>query len=247
MNLSSAVELSPKNLQERIPVVLTTPNSGSGIPEDLQPYMSAEYRYMQPDSDWMLHRFWEFSTTLGATLVFPFFSPYVVNLVHDPKDPKDLNKALPKVTSQGNEIYVQDMDFAAETTARLELYYDPFHQRLAKVLDQVKRQFGYVVMIESFLIKDSADIVLREPNNSSQYEKFQDVKRSLQASYPEVKIKKFDHPSKLAEIYQRVSDKYFTFQIFVGEKLFLSHGQFFDRNAARPTQEALEVFFKDFL
>ena len=244
MNLSSVIEMSPKNLALRNPFVITTPYSGTGIPDDLKPFINPEYHYTQPDVDWLLHRFWEFSTDLGATVVFPFLSQYVIDLTADPKDVGSDQKLLLTKTSTQKAIYSQNLDFAAEKIARVELYYAPFHRRLTKVLEQVKNHCGFAVLVESYLLKNSSEIIMAEPVSLT--DTAQRIWNALQNCQAGVKLKMMPHASTLGRIYQEPNPAIHSCQIFIGDQLFLRHGQFLDREIAKTHQQSLHKLFSAF-
>ena len=67
------------------PLLISLPHDGSVIPRDLQERMQPGAR-SAPDTDWHVSRLYAFAKAMGATILQPKYSRYVIDLNRSPDD-----------------------------------------------------------------------------------------------------------------------------------------------------------------
>ena len=67
------------------PLLVSVPHDGSEIPADLSARMTERAR-RAPDTDWHVARLYEVARALGASILRPRYSRYVVDLNRPPDD-----------------------------------------------------------------------------------------------------------------------------------------------------------------
>ena len=149
--------------EQTLPVVVDVPHAGDWIPDDVRDEMVIGSKVLRRDLDLYVDQLWEAAPKLGATLMVSRVSRYVV----------DLNRAAddisPETVRGGVRInepgYYQDRGVVWRTTTartpvmaqpmskkafkqRLDRFYHPYHETLAKEIDRVRSQFGFCVLID---------------------------------------------------------------------------------------------------
>jgi N-formylglutamate deformylase len=142
----------------RTPLLISLPHVGTQIPPDQQP------RYTQralqaEDTDWYLDRLYAFARELGAGLLVPRHSRYLIDLnrprENAPMYPGANNTELcPTRHFTSDEIYRpgQAPD-AAEIGRRIALYWQPYHDALQAELQRLKSEHGHALLFDGHSIK----------------------------------------------------------------------------------------------
>lgn len=142
------------------PLLISLPHDGSAIPEDLAARMTAESR-PAPDTDWHVSRLYGFARGLGASMLVPKYSRYVVDLNRPPDDTslypgQNTTGLCPSVRFDGEPVYQHGQEPAKEEIqARVESYWRPYHAALRDELDRLREQHGHVVLWEGHSIRGS--------------------------------------------------------------------------------------------
>ena len=127
----------------RSPLLVSMPHVGTRIPAELQG------RYVPraletEDTDWHLERLYGFLPALGASVLQPHYSRYVIDLNRPPDDapmyPGASNTELcPTRFFTGDALYRSGCEPAAEDrAARRQRYWLPYHQALAGELARIQ-------------------------------------------------------------------------------------------------------------
>lgn len=148
-----------KLTQGRVPLLISMPHVGTEIPADQQPRYEPRALHVE-DTDWHLDRLYgEIAGELGASLLAPTYSRYLIDLNRPPDDapmyPGAANTELcPTRFFTSEPLYKpgQEPD-AAEKQRRLERYWQPYHQALQGELDRLKAEHGYALLFEAHSIK----------------------------------------------------------------------------------------------
>jgi len=145
----------------RLPLLVSLPHDGSAIPDALAARMTDEARGA-PDTDWHVSRLYAFvRDELGASLLVPRFSRYVVDLNRPPDDTslypgQNTTGLCPARCFSGRDIYHDgQLPDAAEVQARLDRYWRPYHDALAAELARLQARHGRVVLWEGHSIRGS--------------------------------------------------------------------------------------------
>ena len=135
------------------PLLLSLPHDGSLIPPALAQRMVPAAR-RAPDTDWHVARLYAFARELGASILVPRHSRYVVDL-NRPEDDVSLYPGqnttglCPIVQFSGEPVYLEGQGpDAAEVAARVDTYWRPYHQSLQSELARIRAQLGRAVLWE---------------------------------------------------------------------------------------------------
>ena len=140
------------------PLLVSMPHVGTDIPIELR----ADY---QPralgveDTDWHLERLYDFLPALGASIMQPQLSRYVIDLNRPPDDapmyPGASNTELcPTHFFTGDDLYLPGRaPEAGERTRRREAYWRPSHEALAAELQRIQAQHGYALLWDAHSIR----------------------------------------------------------------------------------------------
>ena len=140
------------------PLLVSLPHDGSAIPPALAARMTPEAR-RAPDTDWHVSRLYAFARELGASVLVPRYSRYVVDL-NRPEDDTSLYPGqnttglCPIVRFSGDPVYLPGQDPAPdEIAARVDAYWRPYHQALQQELVRIREIHGRAVLWEGHSIR----------------------------------------------------------------------------------------------
>ena len=142
------------------PLLVSLPHDGSAIPAALAARMTPEAR-RAPDTDWHVSRLYAFARELGASIIVPRQSRYVIDLNRGEDDTslypgQNTTGLVPLVRFTGEPVYLpgQEPD-AAEVAGRIDIYWRPYHAALREELDRIRALHGRVVLWEGHSIRGS--------------------------------------------------------------------------------------------
>jgi N-formylglutamate deformylase len=140
------------------PLLISLPHDGIALPEDIAVRLTPEARAV-PDTDWFVSRLYDFARGLGASVLVPTFSRYVVDLNRPPDDVslypgQNTTGLCPAVRFSGDPVYLAGQEPSAdEVAARVETYWRPYHDTLAQELARLRGEFGRVLLWEGHSIR----------------------------------------------------------------------------------------------
>ncbi len=140
------------------PLLVSLPHDGSLIPAELAARMTPEAR-SAPDTDWHVSRLYAFARDLGASVIVPKFSRYVVDLNRPPDDVslypgQNTTGLCPIVRFSGEPVYLPGQQPSPdEIAARVETYWQPYHAALAAEIERLRAAHGRVVLWEGHSIR----------------------------------------------------------------------------------------------
>ena len=140
------------------PLVLSLPHVGTTVPDDIKSRY-VERALQVEDTDWHLERLYDFANALGASVIVPHISRYVIDLNRPPDDtpmyPGASNTELcPTRFFNGDSLYVDGAAPAeSEVVRRRATYWQPYHHALRAELERVRAQFGYALLWEGHSIR----------------------------------------------------------------------------------------------
>jgi N-formylglutamate deformylase len=144
--------------QGSIPLLISMPHLGTGLPDDIRAMLNPVGHEVD-DTDWHLDRLYDFAVGMGASMLRPTYSRYVIDL-NRPADGKSLYPGqnttglCPLTTFDNVPLYLDGKEpDAAETARRLPLYWQPYHDALRAELDRIKAQHGYALLWEAHSIR----------------------------------------------------------------------------------------------
>jgi N-formylglutamate deformylase len=133
------------------------PHNGENIPDDIAVTMNAKALDVA-DTDWHKDKLYAFAKALGAYILMPTNSRYVIDLNRDPKG-VDLypgansTELCPTTAFDLSPLYKEGCEpSATEVARRVEHYWQPYHQAIADTLATMKKTFGKAVLLEAHSI-----------------------------------------------------------------------------------------------
>lgn len=140
------------------PLLVSLPHDGTALPDDLVPRLTASAQTV-PDTDWHVGRLYHFARELGASVLLPHWSRYLVDLNRAPDDgalyPGQNSTGLcPLRQFDGEPVYLPGREpDAAEVRVRVNRYWRPYHDALAGELARLRQVHGRVVLWEGHSIR----------------------------------------------------------------------------------------------
>ena len=140
------------------PLLVSLPHDGTALPPELAARMTEAARGV-PDTDWHVSRLYDFARELGASMLVPAYSRYVVDLNRPPDDTslypgQNTTGLCPVVRFSGDPVYLPGGEpTAAEIAARVERYWRPYHDALRTELERLHAQHGRVLLWEGHSIR----------------------------------------------------------------------------------------------
>ena len=140
------------------PVLVSLPHDGTEVPDGIAARLTPEARRV-PDTDWHLSRLYAFARELGASMIAPRFSRYVVDL-NRPEDDVSLYPGqnttglCPIVRFSGDPAYLDGLAPSEdEVRTRVDAYWRPYHAALRAELGRIRAEHGRAVLWEGHSIK----------------------------------------------------------------------------------------------
>jgi N-formylglutamate deformylase len=140
------------------PLFISLPHNGTQLPDDIASRLTEDARRV-PDTDWHVAQLYAFAHELGASVIVPNYSRYVVDL-NRPRDDTSLYPGqnttglCPLTSFSGEPIYLDGMEpDKNEITARVEQYWRPYHTALAEEIERIGEAHGRVVLWEGHSIR----------------------------------------------------------------------------------------------
>jgi len=140
------------------PLLISLPHNGSAIPDDIAARMTPAAR-RSVDTDWHVAELYDFARELGASVLRPFASRYVVD-INRPADGHALYPGrtetglVPTMMFDGTPIYLDGQaPDAAEIAHRVDRWWRPYHDALAAEIARLKAGHGRVVVWEGHSIR----------------------------------------------------------------------------------------------
>jgi N-formylglutamate deformylase len=140
------------------PLVIAAPHVGTYIPADIATKLNETGRAVR-ETDFHVHRLFDFAKELGATMLWATHSRYVVDLNRDPAGanlyPGQFETGLCPVSDfDQNPIYPEgNTPCAAEIDFRRETFWQPYHDRLKSALDATVARHGKALLIDAHSIR----------------------------------------------------------------------------------------------
>lgn len=151
-----------------IPIVVSSPHSGEKYFPDFLQATRLSLRELQQTEDRFVDRLFDYASEVGGTLLATEFPRVWCDVNRDSRelDPGMFRPALsseglvqsakvragfgviPRCASQGRPIYTHCLP-VEEIHRRLQLGWIPYHESLSKLLEELKQQFGFVILLEA--------------------------------------------------------------------------------------------------
>ena len=139
-------------------LLVSMPHLGGELPPELVDDYLPRARAVE-DTDWHLDRLYDFLPELGASVLKPRYSRYVIDLNRPPDDapmyPGAANTELcPTRLFTGEALYRPDCaPTPDERDRRCATYWQPYHAALAAELQRIKAIHGYALLWDAHSIR----------------------------------------------------------------------------------------------
>ncbi|MFZ7095609.1 N-formylglutamate deformylase [Luteimonas dalianensis] len=144
--------------QGTVPLLVSVPHDGTAVPDDIAARFTDAARAV-PDTDWHIARLYDFARDMGASMIVPAYSRYVVDLNRSEDDVslypgQNTTGLCPVVRFSGEPVYREGMEpTPEEIAARVEAYWRPYHEALRAELDRIRARHGRAVLWEGHSIR----------------------------------------------------------------------------------------------
>lgn len=144
--------------QGTTPLLISLPHNGTVIPEAIQRRLT-DLGLRMVDTDWQVDRLYDFAQALGASILKPTYSRYVIDLNRAPDGAllypgQNETGLLPTLAFSGAPLYRPgDEPSAAEIPSRIAAYWQPYHQALQSEIARIKQQHGRVLLWDGHSIR----------------------------------------------------------------------------------------------
>lgn len=155
------IERGPSSL------LISVPHAGTCAPPALLERIVPATRHL-PDTDWFVHRLYEWAPELGVSLLTAPLSRYVIDLNRAPDDAplydtsvtSLLTGLVPTHAFSGTALYAPgDEPPAQEVRERVERYWEPYHQCLGEELERIRQAHGYAVLLDAHSIRSAQPLL----------------------------------------------------------------------------------------
>jgi N-formylglutamate deformylase len=140
------------------PLLVSLPHDGTRVPDAIAARLTDSARGV-PDTDWHVSRLYDFARGLGASVLVPTHSRYVVDLNRGEDDTslypgQNTTGLCPVRQFDGSPVYLDGQEpTEGEVRARVAAYWRPYHDALAGELDRLRAEHGRVVLWEGHSIR----------------------------------------------------------------------------------------------
>ncbi|MFT5529928.1 MAG: N-formylglutamate deformylase [Alteromonadaceae bacterium] len=140
-----------------VPLLISMPHNGQQIPDDIALTMT-EFAKSVVDTDWYKDRLYDFAQSLGAYIIIPKYSRYVIDLNRDPHGidlypDENSTELCPLSGFDLSPIYLAGQQpNGVEISRRIKDYWQPYHQAINDTLDEMKTEFGQAVLLDAHSI-----------------------------------------------------------------------------------------------
>ncbi len=158
-----------KALKQKVPIIINFPHSGTFIPYDIKDQYNQKAIEFIDDTDWFLPEIYDFAAELGITTMKATHSRWVIDLNRDPEsvplynDGRLITGLCSTTNFIGQSIYNQNCEpDQIEIERRKAKYFWPYYQQLQNELDELKSQFGKVLLYDSHSIRSIVPTIQKE-------------------------------------------------------------------------------------
>jgi N-formylglutamate deformylase len=140
------------------PLLVSLPHDGTFVPDAIAARMTDSARRV-PDTDWHVSRLYAFARDMGASVIVPKHSRYVIDLNRSEDDVslypgQNTTGLCPIVQFSGEPVYREGAQPTSdEIRARIETYWRPFHDALRTEIERIRTAHGRVVLWEGHSIR----------------------------------------------------------------------------------------------
>jgi N-formylglutamate deformylase len=140
------------------PLLVSVPHVGTMIPEDIRRRYEARALAVE-DTDWHLDQLYAFVREMGASLIVPRYSRYLIDLNRSPENAPmyaaaNNTELCPTRAFTGDALYRNGYaPDDGEIKRRLDAYWQPYHHALTDELARLKATYGHAILFDGHSIK----------------------------------------------------------------------------------------------
>lgn len=154
-------------IEQTAAFVFSSPHSGRIYPPEFLAMSRLDPQTLRKSEDWFVDQLFSGVASLGAPLLSARFPRAYLDLNREPYelDPELVDEALPehantqsvrvagglgtvaRIVADGEEIYAGPLSLS-EVIARIDQLYFPFHNQLARLIEETAHTFGYAILID---------------------------------------------------------------------------------------------------
>jgi N-formylglutamate deformylase len=140
------------------PLLISLPHVGTELPDELHPALVDRALGVE-DTDWHLESLYDFAMDLGASVLVPRWSRYLIDLNRPPEDTPlyegaNNTELCPTRFFSGDPLYRAGCAPApAEVAARRGRYWQPYHDALAAELERLRATHGHALLLDGHSIR----------------------------------------------------------------------------------------------
>ncbi len=145
------------------PLLISMPHAGTDLPQGFADRLTEAARSL-PDTDWHLPRLYDFPATAEAALIAARWSRYAIDLNRPPDDAKlyagPTTGLYPEILFDGSPVFQpgQVPDAAARQAYR-EMIWQPYHDRLASALREIRARHGFALLLDAHSIRSRVPLL----------------------------------------------------------------------------------------
>jgi N-formylglutamate deformylase len=140
------------------PLLISVPHVGTAVPKDQQHRYTPRALQVE-DTDWYLDRLYAFALEMGAGMVVPRYSRYLIDLNRPSENTpmyadQNNTELCPTRHFTGEPVYRPGLaPDDAEIARRVSAYWRPYHDTLRKELKRLQAAHGHAVLFDAHSIK----------------------------------------------------------------------------------------------
>ncbi len=153
-----------------VPILLSVPHCGTAFPKDIVDQYNPALIHSPDDTDWFVDRLYDFAPEMGMTLIAAHYSRWLIDLNRDPQskplytDGRMITALCPTTTFVGENLYRDNRKNVdtVEIQRRIELYFNPYHQKIQELLNDLKERHGKVLLWDCHSIRQVVPTIQNE-------------------------------------------------------------------------------------
>jgi N-formylglutamate deformylase len=153
-----------------VPLVISVPHCGTQFPPEIENEYKANLISEPDDTDWFVDILYDFTPSLGMTLLTAEYSRWVIDLNRDTdskplySDGRIITALCPTTTFLGEPLYIDERKEVSsdEVKRRLDAYYHPYHEKIQTLLNESLKKFGKVLLWDCHSIREVVPTIQKE-------------------------------------------------------------------------------------
>lgn len=145
----------------RVPLLVSVPHCGTKFPDELEHEYNRDLTGQPDDTDWFVDRLYDFAPAMGITMITAVYSRWVIDLNRAPDDKplytdgRIITGLCPVTDFTGRHLYndARSAVVDQEVARRRILYYNPYHHKLQEIMQDLKSEFGKVLLWDCHSIR----------------------------------------------------------------------------------------------